>query len=45
MKNNTKELEQYEAFLNADELSGRTQDIYLLQAKRFLAWLGWTGAS
>ncbi|MDE7130313.1 MAG: site-specific integrase [Lachnospiraceae bacterium] len=39
MENNTKELETFEAFLHAEELSERTRAIYLLHAKRFLTWL------
>lgn len=39
MKKNTKELEAFRAYLHCDELSERTQEIYLLQAKRFLLWM------
>lgn len=39
MKNNTKELEAFRIHLQCNELSVRTQEIYLLRAKRFLMWL------
>lgn len=39
MKDNTKELMAFREHLHCDELSERTQEIYLLQAKRFLIWL------
>lgn len=39
MKENTKELEEYRTFLHENELSERTQEIYILHAGRFLAWL------
>lgn len=39
MENNTKELEEFRAYLHCHELSERTQEIYLLHTKRFLLWL------
>lgn len=39
MKDNTKELERFKEYLYCEELSGRTQEIYVLNAGRFLAWL------
>lgn len=39
MKDNTKELEKFRTFLHENELSERTQEIYLLHAERFLTWL------
>lgn len=39
MKNCTKELEAFREYLHCEELSVRTQEIYLLHVKRFLAWL------
>ncbi len=39
MKDNIKELETFKEHLHCDELSERTQEIYLLYAQRFLLWL------
>ncbi|MDE6386660.1 MAG: site-specific integrase [Lachnospiraceae bacterium] len=39
MKDNTKELETFKEYLRCDELSERTQEIYLLYVKHFLIWL------
>lgn len=39
MKNNTKELEKFRAYLHDHELSVRTQEIYLQHTQRFLEWL------
>lgn len=40
MKDNTKELETFKEYLRCDELSERTQAIYLLYVRHFLTWLG-----
>lgn len=39
MKSDTRDLETFKAYLHDNELSVRTQEIYLCQAARFAAWL------